>query len=85
MDKERIEKAVREILFAVGEDPDREGLIDTPKRIAKMYEEIFSGLDENPADHLEIYFQQEKYEELVLSVRAPLGSVLRQSPCRLPA
>jgi len=75
MDKERIEKAVREILFAVGEDPDREGLIDTPKRIAKMYEEIFSGLDEDPADHLEIYFQQEKYEELVLIKDIPFYSV----------
>jgi GTP cyclohydrolase I len=75
MDKERIEKAVREILWAVGEDPDREGLLDTPKRIAKMYEEIFSGLNEDPAKHLEIYFQQEKYEELVLIKDIPFYSV----------
>ena len=66
MDKQRIENAVREILFAVGEDPDREGLIDTPKRIAKMYEEIFSGMEQDPSEHLKIYFQDEKYEELVL-------------------
>ncbi len=75
MDKERIEKAVREILFAVGEDPDREGLIDTPKRIAKMYEEIFAGLKEDPASHLQIHFQQEKYEELVLIKDIPFYSV----------
>lgn len=66
MDKQRIENAVREILFAIGEDPDREGLIDTPKRIAKMYEEIFSGMEQDPSEHLKIFFQDEKYEELVL-------------------
>ena len=66
MDKQRIENAVREILFAIGEDPHREGLIDTPKRIAKMYEEIFSGMEQDPSEHLKIYFQDEKYEELVL-------------------
>lgn len=66
MDKERIERAVKEILYAIGEDPDREGLRDTPARIARMYEEIFAGINENPKDHLKVYFQEEKYEELVL-------------------
>lgn len=66
MDKPRIENAVREILFAIGEDPDREGLVDTPRRIAKMYEEIFSGMEQDPSEHLKVYFQDEKYEELVL-------------------
>ncbi|WIV13358.1 GTP cyclohydrolase I FolE [Proteiniborus sp. MB09-C3] len=75
MDKERIEKAVREILFAIGENPDREGLIDTPRRIAKMYEEIFAGLSEDPEKNLEVYFQQEKYEELVLVKDIPFYSV----------
>lgn len=75
MDKERIEKAVKEILLAIGEDPDREGLIDTPKRIAKMYEEIFSGINEDPEKYLEIYFQQEKYEELVLIKDIPFHSI----------
>ena len=75
MDKERIEKAVREILFAVGEDPDREGLIETPKRIAKMYEEIFAGISQDPTKHLEIYFQEEMYEELVLVKDIPFYSV----------
>lgn len=75
MDKERIEKAVREILYAIGEDPDREGLLDTPRRMAKMYEEIFAGLKEDPTKHLEVYFQDEKYEELVLIKDIPFYSV----------
>ena len=75
MDKEKIENAVREILYAIGENPDREGLVDTPKRIAKMYEEIFSGISEDPAKHLEIFFQEEKHEELVLVKDIPFYSV----------
>src|SRR5690554_6247407 len=75
MDKERIEKAVKEILIAIGEDPTREGLIDTPKRIAKMYEEIFSGLHEDPGKHLKIYFEEEKHEELVLVKDIPFYSM----------
>lgn len=74
MDKQRIEKAVREILEAIGENPDREGLKDTPRRIAKMYEEIFSGLNEDPRKHLEIYFQDEKHEEMVLVKDIPFYS-----------
>lgn len=75
MDKERIEKAIREILFAIGEDPDREGLIDTPKRLARMYEEIFSGLQEDPEKHLEICFKDEKFDELVLVKDIPFYSI----------
>ncbi|WP_432408268.1 GTP cyclohydrolase I FolE [Wukongibacter sp. M2B1] len=75
MDKQKIEKAVREILEAIGEDPEREGLKDTPRRIAKMYEEIFSGLTEDPGKHLEIYFQDEKHEELVLVKDIPFYSM----------
>jgi GTP cyclohydrolase IA len=74
MDKEKIERAVRDILEAIGENPDREGLKDTPARIARMYEEIFSGINENPKDHLKIYFQEEKYEELVLVKDIPFYS-----------
>lgn len=66
MDKEKIEGAVRDILEAIGENPDREGLKDTPKRIAKMYEEIFQGLKDDPREHLEVYFEDENHEELVL-------------------
>lgn len=75
MDKERIEKAVREILLAIGEDPDREGLLDTPRRIAKMYEEIFSGLHEDPKKHLEVFFQAEQHSELVLVKDIPFYSM----------
>ena len=75
MDRVKIENAVRDILEAIGEDPNREGLIDTPKRIAKMYEEIFSGLNEDPKDHLEIYFEEENHEELVLVKDIPFYSV----------
>jgi GTP cyclohydrolase I len=74
MDKAKIERAVRDILEAIGEDPDREGLKDTPARIARMYEEIFSGLKENPKDHLQVYFQEDKYEELVLVKDIPFYS-----------
>lgn len=61
----RIEKAVREILIAVGEDPDREGLLETPARVSRMYAEMFSGLHKNPAIHLERVFTEE-YDEVVL-------------------
>ncbi|RKD32969.1 GTP cyclohydrolase I FolE [Thermohalobacter berrensis] len=75
MDKKRIENAVREILEAIGEDPNREGLKDTPKRIANMYEEIFSGLKKDPKKHLEIYFEEENHEELVLVKDIPFYSM----------
>ncbi|MGE6629522.1 GTP cyclohydrolase I FolE [Bacillus sp. NPDC077027] len=65
INKEQIEHAVREILKAIGEDPDREGLLDTPKRVAKMYEEVFSGLNEDPKEHFKTIFGEE-HEELVL-------------------
>lgn len=65
MDHERIQRAVREILFAVGEDPDREGLRETPARVARMYAEMFSGLHSDPRIHLQRVFT-EKYDEVVL-------------------
>lgn len=65
VDKPRIERAVREILFAVGEDPDREGLRETPARVARMYAELFGGLHEDPRIHLRKFFT-EKYDEVVL-------------------
>lgn len=65
MDKQKIEAAVRQILEAIGEDPDRQGLLDTPKRVANMYEEVFSGLDKNPAVHCETVFE-EQHDEMVL-------------------
>ncbi len=55
MDKEKIQKAVRMILEAVGEDPERDGLCDTPKRVADFYEEIFAGLSEDPEAQIKLY------------------------------
>ncbi|QEG34638.1 GTP cyclohydrolase I FolE [Bythopirellula goksoeyrii] len=65
VDLPRIERAVREILTAVGEDPDREGLRETPARVARMYAELFSGLHTDPKIHLQKFFT-EKYDEMVL-------------------
>jgi GTP cyclohydrolase I len=65
VDRERIERAVRDILEAFGEDPERDGLLDTPRRIAKMYEEIFSGLHEDPAEHLTVTFEAD-HDEMVM-------------------
>lgn len=65
VDLDRIRRAVREILFAVGEDPDREGLRDTPDRVARMYAEVFRGLHQDPRVHLEKRFTQ-KYDEILL-------------------
>ncbi|MFK7735783.1 MAG: GTP cyclohydrolase I FolE [Pirellulaceae bacterium] len=65
VDHERIQKAVREILAAVGEDPNREGLLETPARVARMYAEMFAGLNKEPAEHLKKVFT-ENYDEVVL-------------------
>src|SRR5262245_19487577 len=65
VDRARIEAAVREILFAVGEAPDREGLQETPGRVARMYAELFSRLHTDPRTHLRKTFT-EKYDEVVL-------------------
>lgn len=73
VDQPRIAKAVREILLAIGEDPDREGLQDTPKRVAKSYAEIFAGLHQSPADLLATTFALE-HEEMVLVKDIPFFS-----------
>lgn len=65
VDEERIARAVREILLAVGEDPDREGLKKTPRRVAKMYAEMFAGLRVDPTEHTRTFFT-ESYDELVV-------------------
>lgn len=75
MDLERIEKAVREILLAVGEDPEREGLQETPNRVARMYAEIFSGLKSDPKQHLKIFHEEGEHDELVFVRDIPLYSV----------
>jgi GTP cyclohydrolase I len=65
VDGPRIERAVREILIAIGEDPDREGLLKTPNRVARAYAELIAGLQEDPKRHLKTVFTEE-YDEIVL-------------------
>ncbi len=65
VDLGRIERAVREILLAIGENPDREGLAQTPQRVAKSYSELMAGLREDPRQHLKTVFH-ERYDEIVL-------------------
>jgi GTP cyclohydrolase I len=74
VDQDRVAAAVREILLAVGEDPDREGLKATPSRVARAYTEIFAGLHVNPDDVLHTTFD-ENHDELVLVKDIPLYSV----------
>ncbi|HEX2046419.1 MAG TPA: GTP cyclohydrolase I FolE [Acidimicrobiales bacterium] len=74
VDKARIEKAVREILEAIGEDPDREGLLQTPERVAEMYAEIFAGLHEDPAELLSVTFGAD-HDEMIMVKDIPLYSV----------
>ena len=74
MDKEKIARAVRDILEAIGEDPDREGLKETPERVARMYEEVFSGLTEDAHDHLKL-FNEKGNDELVVVRDIPLYSM----------
>lgn len=74
MDKERIQNAVREILIAVGEDPDREGLLETPKRVANMYEEISAGLTEDPKQHIKL-FNEQSNDEMVIVKDIPFYSM----------
>jgi len=71
IDFDRIENAVHELLGAIGEDPKRDGLLDTPARVARMYGEICSGLREEPADHLEKTFQVEHDEIIVVPLTFP--------------
>jgi len=73
IDQPRIERAVLEILEAIGEDPKRDGLLDTPRRVASMYAEIFSGLHEDPARHLYVTFEAD-HDEMVMVRDIPLFS-----------
>ncbi|HML73261.1 MAG TPA: GTP cyclohydrolase I FolE [Anaerohalosphaeraceae bacterium] len=74
VDLERIEKAVLEILEAVGENPQREGLRDTPRRVARMYAELLDGMRHDPSEHLGSVFH-EKYDEIVLLRDIPFYSI----------
>lgn len=74
VDANRIEKAVREVLIGLGENPDRQGLLKTPERVARMYEEIAGGADEDPGLHLETTFD-ESYNEVVVLKEIPFYSL----------
>jgi GTP cyclohydrolase I len=74
VDRPRIERAVREILVAIGEDPEREGLVNTPRRIAEAHEFLCVGLGEDPTRHLEVGFQAD-HREMVLVRDIPLASI----------
>ncbi len=73
VDKPRIERAVREILLAIGEDLEREGLRDTPARVARMYEEIFEGMRLDPSEYLQTQFESE-HDEMVMVRDIPMYS-----------
>jgi GTP cyclohydrolase I len=74
LDPERIERAISELLLAIGEDPSREGLVATPKRVAAMYQELFAGLDEDPSKHLTVTFAAE-HDEMVMVRDIPFASL----------
>ena len=74
MDKKKIEKAIKDILVAIGDDPKRTDLVDTPNRVARMYEEIFSGIGKDPKKELEVLLG-EKHNEIVLIKAIPLYSM----------
>lgn len=74
IDKPKIEQAVRMILEAIGEDPEREGLVNTPSRVARMYEELFAGLHEDPSEHLKVFFT-EHHDQMIIVKDIPLYSV----------
>ncbi|MDD3840193.1 MAG: GTP cyclohydrolase I FolE [Clostridia bacterium] len=74
-DGEKIKKAVTMIIEAIGEDPEREGLKKTPDRVARMYQEIFSGLEQDAGQYLQVYFTEEQYDEMVLVKDIPIYSM----------
>ena len=74
IDQGRVEKAVREILEAIGEDPDRDGLVRTPERVAAMYGEVFAGIDQEPSDVLTVTFEA-NHDEMVMVKDIPTQSL----------
>ena len=75
VDHDKIVRAVTDILEAVGEDTSREGLLETPERVARMYEEVFSGLHDDPMRHLKIFNEDDKNGEVVIVRDIPLYSM----------
>ena len=74
MDKAKIERAVKDILEAIGDDPGRTDLLETPRRVADMYEEIFSGIGRDPKEELEVILEQ-KHDEIILLKGIPFYSI----------
>jgi GTP cyclohydrolase I len=74
VDEARIERAVTELLLALGEDPTRDGLVKTPVRVARMYQELLAGFGENPGDHLEVTFAAD-HDEMVMVRDIPFASL----------
>lgn len=74
VDQDRVQRAVRELLLAIGEDPDRDGLLKTPRRVAEMYEELFRGLHDDPRHHLTVTFEAD-HDEMVMVRDIPLYSL----------
>ena len=74
VDVQRVEKAVGELLAAIGEDPDRDGLQETPQRVAAMYEELFSGISDDPSRHVTVTFAEE-HDEMVMVRDIPFASL----------
>jgi len=74
VDRDRVQGLIRELLEAIGEDPQREGLVDTPRRVADMYVELFEGLEADPGEHLRVTFEA-GHDEMVMVRDIP------SSPC----
>ncbi|MDH2903342.1 MAG: GTP cyclohydrolase I FolE [Actinomycetota bacterium] len=74
VDRERVERLIRELLAAIGEDPQRAGLLETPRRVADMYAELFEGFDSDPGAHLEVTFE-EGHDEMVMVRDIPFTSL----------
>lgn len=74
MDVDRVERAVSELLEAIGEESGREGLKETPRRVAEMYAEVFSGIERDPADEIDVFFSAD-YDELIMVRDIPLYSM----------
>ncbi len=74
VDKERVQAAVRELLAAIGEDPGREGLVETPRRVAEMYVELFEGVESEPGEHLRVTFEA-GHDEMVMVRDIPFTSL----------
>lgn len=75
VDQQAIAAAVRQILLAIGEDPEREGLVETPERVARLYSEIFEGLSEEPTEIVKSVFAEDEHREIVMVKDIPFYSM----------